>query len=57
MLHAKFEDPRPLGSGQEDFFKGFYHISAWWPSWSCDLDYFLFFRISDPPTRIFHIIK
>ena len=21
--------------------KGFYHISAWWPSWSCDLDYLL----------------
>ena len=38
MLHAKFQDPRPLGSG-EDIFKGFYHIWAWRPSWSCDLDY------------------
>ena len=19
--------------------KGFYHIWAWWPSWSCDLDH------------------
>ena len=28
MLHAKFQDPRPLGSGEEDF-KGFYHIWAW----------------------------
>ena len=38
MLHAKFQDSRPLGSGEEDF-KGFYHIRAWQPSWSCDLDY------------------
>ena len=38
MLHTKFQDPRPLGSGEEDF-KGFYHIWAWRPSWSCDLDY------------------
>ena len=37
MLHAKFEDPRPLGSRVEDF-KGFYHIWAWRPYWSCDLD-------------------
>ena len=29
MLHAKFQDPRPLGSGEE----GFYHIWAWRPSW------------------------
>ena len=38
MLHAKIQDHRPLGSGEEDF-KGFYHIWAWQPSWSCDLDY------------------
>ena len=25
----------PIGSGEEDF-KGFYHIWAWRPSWSCD---------------------
>ena len=23
MLHAKFQDPRPLGSGEEDFLKDF----------------------------------
>ena len=23
MLHAKFQDPRPLGSGEEDFYKVF----------------------------------
>ena len=22
----------------EKIFKGFYHISAWWPYWACDLD-------------------
>ena len=24
---------------QEKIFEGFYHIWAWRPSWSCDLDY------------------
>ena len=37
MFHAKFQDHRTAGSGEEDF-KGFYHIWAWQPSWSCDLD-------------------
>ena len=37
MLRAKFQDHRTSGSGEEDFFKKFYHIWAWWPSWSCDL--------------------
>ena len=37
MLHTKFQDLKPLGSGEEDF-KGFYHIWAWRPSWSCDLN-------------------
>ena len=35
MLHAKFQDHWTSGS-REDF-KGFYHIWAWRPSWSCDL--------------------
>ena len=35
MLHAKFQDHRTPGSRQV----GFYHIWAWWPSWSCDLDH------------------
>ena len=26
MLHAKFQDPRPLGSGEEDFLKVFFII-------------------------------
>ena len=38
MLHAKFQDHRTSGSGKEDF-KGFFHIWAWRPSWSCDLDH------------------
>ena len=28
----------PLVPGRR-FLKGFYHIWAWWPSWSCGLDY------------------
>ena len=35
MIRAKFQDNRTSGSGED--FKGFYHIWAWWPSWSCDL--------------------
>ena len=34
MIHTKFGENQPIGSG-EDFFKGFYHIWAWRPSWSC----------------------
>ena len=37
MLHTKFRENRPSGSGEEDF-EGFYHIWAWRPSWSCDPD-------------------
>ena len=36
MLLTKFCGNRPSGSGGEDFFKDFYHVWAWWPSWSCD---------------------
>ena len=35
MLHTKLQENWPTGSGV-DFLKGFYHIWAWWPSWSCD---------------------
>ena len=39
MLHTKFRENPPAGSGEEDLFlKGFYHIWAWRPSWSCDPD-------------------
>ena len=31
MLHAKFQDRRASVSGEERFFKGFYHIWAWRP--------------------------
>ena len=37
MLHTKFLENRPVGSGED--FSGFYHIWAWQPSWSCDLDF------------------
>ena len=33
MLHTKFRGNLPAG-----FLKGFYHIWAVWPSWSCDPD-------------------
>ena len=33
MLHTKFRENRPAGSGEEDF-----DIWAWRPSWSCDPD-------------------
>ena len=39
MLHTKFHENRPDGSGEEDFLSGFYHIWAWQPSWSSDLDF------------------
>ena len=38
MLHNKFQGNQPSISGEEDFFKCFYHICALWPSWSGDLD-------------------
>ena len=38
MLHAKSQDYRTSGSGEEDFLKGFYHKWAWRPPWSCDPD-------------------
>ena len=37
MLHTKFREKRPAGSGEEDF-EVFYHIWAWRPSWSRDPD-------------------
>ena len=36
MLHTKFRENRPAGSGEEDL-SGY--IWAWRPSWSCDLDF------------------
>ena len=38
MLHTKFRGNPSVGSGVENFLKGFYHIWAWRPSWSCDPD-------------------
>ena len=54
MLHAKFQDHRTSGSGEE-YFKGFYHILALRPTWSCDLDhlYKLWFTL---PKEAPHII-
>ena len=45
MLHAKFQDHRTSGSGEEDFlrFLPYMGIRA---SWSCDLD--LLYKLSFP---------
>ena len=38
MLYTKFPEDRSTGSREEGFFfKNFYHIWSWRPSWSCDL--------------------
>ena len=39
MLHARFQDHRTSGSGEEDFQSFFFRIWAWWPFCSCDLDH------------------
>ena len=51
MLHAKFQDHRTSGSGEEDF-KCFYYIWAWRPSWSYDLDHL--YKLSFPFPRRLH---
>ena len=38
MLHAKIRGNGTIGSGEKRFLKGFYHLWAWWPSWSSDPD-------------------
>ena len=38
MLHAKFQDHRTSGSG-EDFLRFLPYMGIWRPSWSCDLDH------------------
>ena len=38
-MHGTFYDHRTLVSGGDDF-KGFGHMWAWRPSWSCDQDHF-----------------
>ena len=35
MLQTKFRRNQLVDSG-ENCLNGFYHIWAWWPSWSCD---------------------
>ena len=50
MLHAKFQDHRTFGSGEEDFL-GLSHIWAWRPSSSCDLDH-LYKLFKEAPHKI-----
>ena len=38
MLHTKFREKSARRFWRRRFLKGFYHIWAWRPSWSCDPD-------------------
>ena len=38
MLYTNLKGHQSVGSREEDF-KGFYHIWAWKPYWSCDHDH------------------
>ena len=49
MLHAKFQNHRTNGSGENNFRKSLtFIIWAWQPSWSCDLKN-LYKLLSPPP--------
>ena len=48
MLHTEFRGNLSTGSSED--FEGFYHIWAWRPSWSCDLD--TTNKTSSPPRRL-----
>ena len=43
MLHTKFHE-----IWRRRFLSGFYHIWAWRPSWSCDLDFAIKLSLSLP---------
>ena len=54
VLHAKFQDYRPSGSGGQDI-KGFYYSYSWRPSKLCKLDHlynFLFPLPKDAPHKV-----
>ena len=56
MLHPSFVEVGPPVP-EEKIFKGFYHIWAWQPSWSCDLDhlYKLWFSLpKEAPHKIWN---
>ena len=40
MLHTKSQGNPAFWFWKRIFLKGFYHIWAWWPSWSCDHNHF-----------------
>ena len=46
MLQTKFQDYRIINYVEEDFLKFFYHLWAWWKSWSCDL--YHYYKLSFP---------
>ena len=48
MLHTKFRENRPAGSGEEHF-EWLLPLWAWRPSWSCDPDFAI--KLSFPHTH------
>ena len=36
-----------IGSPDPEILKGFYHIWAWWPSWSCDQHHVVRFSLNN----------
>ena len=47
MHHAKFQNHRPSGSGEEDFYRVLlFKLWPWRPAWSCDLDHL--YKLSFP---------
>ena len=54
MIYAKIETQGILSSGEKDF-KGFYHIWAWWPSWSTDRDHFTNLLFPQPKQAAYEI--
>ena len=47
-IHTKFQGYQLIGSGKEDI-KRVYHIWAWRPLWSCDLNELNIFSFSSNP--------
>ena len=48
MLHAKFQNHWPSGSG-EKIYKRFCYLKPWWPSWSRDPDHL--YKLSFPVSK------
>ena len=54
MTYARFS-PKASSVLEKKIFKGFYHIWAWWPSWSMDRDHFSNFSFPQPKEAPYEI--